>query len=62
MKHWEEHRNFKGMALVAFKARTYNKMPYGHLKISDLHPLAQKDIHSNKEVRVTEPQYKIIPF
>lgn len=62
MKHWEEHRNFKGMALVAFNARTYNKMSYGHLKIPYLHPLAQKDIHSNREVQVTEPQYKIIPF
>lgn len=50
------------MALIAFKARSYNKTLNGHLKIPDLYPLAQKDIYSNREVRITEPQYKIILF
>lgn len=50
------------MALTAFKARSYNKTLHGHSKILDLYPLAQKDISSNRQVQVTEPQYKIIPF
>lgn len=50
------------MAPIAFKAKSYNKMLYGHLKIPDLYPLAQKDIYSNREVQVTVPQYTIIRF